>query len=109
MSPSTTPIESSSFCTKSARLLIRLPRNLVKLMTSEALRDFVLIVDKPVGPTSHDVVAQARRVLRTKRIGHTGTLDPFASGLLVLCVNRATRIAEYLTGLRKSYQAVARL
>jgi tRNA pseudouridine55 synthase len=71
--------------------------------------DYVLPVDKPVGPTSHDVVAAARRALQTRRIGHTGTLDPFASGLLLLCVGRATRIAEFLTGLDKSYVAVARL
>jgi tRNA pseudouridine55 synthase len=77
-------------------------------MTSDS-SDFVLPVDKPVGPTSHDVVALARRALQTRRIGHTGTLDPFASGLLLLCVNRATRIAEYLVGLPKTYSGVARL
>jgi tRNA pseudouridine55 synthase len=66
-------------------------------------------VDKPAGPTSHDVVAVARRALRTRRIGHTGTLDPFASGLLLLCVGPATRLAEYLTHLPKSYTAVLRL
>lgn len=70
---------------------------------------FVLPVDKPVGPTSHDVVAAARKGLGTRRIGHSGTLDPFASGLLVLCVGPATRIAEYLSGLDKSYVATARL
>lgn len=69
---------------------------------------YVLPVDKPAGPTSHDIVAKARRALGTKRIGHTGTLDPFASGLLLLCVNNATRIAEYLTDLAKTYRAVAR-
>lgn len=69
--------------------------------------DFVIPVDKPVGPTSHDVVASARRSLGTRRIGHTGTLDPFASGLLLLCVGRATRLAEYLSGLDKTYEAVA--
>jgi tRNA pseudouridine55 synthase len=69
----------------------------------------VLLVDKPEGPTSHDVVGLARRALRTRRVGHTGTLDPFASGLLLLCVGWATRIAEYLSGLPKSYRAVARL
>ena len=68
---------------------------------------YVLPVDKPAGPTSHDIVARARRVLGTKRVGHTGTLDPFASGLLLLCVNNATRIAEYLTDLGKTYRAVA--
>lgn len=71
------------------------------------MSSFVLPVDKPVGPTSHDIVAIARRALGTRRIGHTGTLDPFASGLLLLCVNQATRIAEYLTRARKSYRAVA--
>lgn len=70
---------------------------------------FVLPVDKPEGPTSHDVVAEARRGLGTRRVGHTGTLDPFASGLLLLCVGRATRLAEYLSGFDKSYEATARL
>jgi tRNA pseudouridine55 synthase len=69
----------------------------------------VLPVDKPEGPTSHDVVAMARRALGTRRIGHTGTLDPFASGLLLLCLGPATRLAEYLTGLPKSYTAKVRL
>ena len=65
--------------------------------------DGVLPVDKPSGPTSHDVVAMARRALGTRRIGHTGTLDPFASGLLLLCIGRATRIAQYLSDLPKTY------
>lgn len=69
--------------------------------------DFVVPVDKPEGPTSHDVVAAARRAMDTRRVGHTGTLDPFASGLLLLCVGRATRLAEYLTGLDKTYEAEA--
>jgi tRNA pseudouridine55 synthase len=69
----------------------------------------VLPVDKPAGPTSHDVVARARRALRMRRIGHTGTLDPFATGLLLLCLGRATRIAEYLTGFDKRYTARVRL
>ncbi|MDT8340191.1 MAG: tRNA pseudouridine(55) synthase TruB [Longimicrobiales bacterium] len=69
----------------------------------------VLLVDKPVGPTSHDVVVRARRALGERRIGHTGTLDPFASGLLVLCVGPATRLSPYLTGLDKEYMARARL
>jgi tRNA pseudouridine55 synthase len=69
----------------------------------------ILPVDKPAGPTSHDVVSRARRALRLRRIGHTGTLDPFASGLLLLCLGPATRLAEYLTALPKSYRAVLRL
>lgn len=71
--------------------------------------DIVLPIDKPEGPTSYDVVAMARKALNIRRVGHTGTLDPFASGLLLLCIGRATRLAEYLTGLAKSYDAVARL
>jgi len=71
--------------------------------------DIVLPLDKPEGPTSHDVVAMARKALGIRRVGHTGTLDPFASGLLLLCIGRATRLAEYLSGLPKSYDAVARL
>ncbi|HKJ02562.1 MAG TPA: hypothetical protein VJ997_08910, partial [Longimicrobiales bacterium] len=66
-------------------------------------------MDKPVGPTSHDVVAAARRALGVRRIGHTGTLDPFASGLLLLCVGAATRLAEFLTGMDKTYDAIALL
>lgn len=75
---------------------------------AEALEG-VLPVDKPAGPTSHDVVARARRALGERRIGHTGTLDPFASGLLLLCVGRATRIAEYLSDMDKTYRATMRM
>lgn len=71
--------------------------------------DFVLPVDKPEGPTSHDIVGAVRRSLGLRRVGHTGTLDPFASGLLLVCVGRATRLAEYLSGLDKTYDAVAKL
>ena len=67
-------------------------------MSSRVSGDGILLVDKPAGPTSHDMVSLARRVLGTRKVGHTGTLDPFASGLLILCVNRATRLAEYLQG-----------
>lgn len=70
--------------------------------------DGLLLVDKPSGPTSHDVVARARRILREKRIGHTGTLDPLASGVLPLLVGRATRLARFLPG-DKAYDAVVRL
>src|SRR3954452_12459962 len=67
--------------------------------------DGVLLVDKPRGVTSHDVVAVARRALGTKRVGHTGTLDPFATGLLVLLVGRGTRLAQYVAGEPKVYDA----
>ena len=80
-------------------------------MTTDAFRvrkrGGALLVDKPEGPTSHDVVAWARKRLGTRRVGHTGTLDPFASGLLILLVGPATRLAEYLSGLPKEYTATA--
>jgi tRNA pseudouridine55 synthase len=63
----------------------------------------VLLIDKPVGPTSHDVVQQVRRKLKTRRVGHAGTLDPQASGLLIVCVGDATRVLEYMTSADKSY------
>ena len=71
--------------------------------------DGLLVIDKPVGPTSHDVVARMRRVLGERRIGHTGTLDPNASGVLPLVIGRATRLAKFLSGGRKTYEAVVRL
>jgi tRNA pseudouridine55 synthase len=71
--------------------------------------DGVLVVDKPAGPTSHDVVDRVRRVLGTRRVGHTGTLDPFATGVLPVCVGRATRLARFLSGGEKEYLATVRL
>src|SRR5687767_1916716 len=71
--------------------------------------DGLLVVDKPVGPTSHDVVARVRRATGERRIGHTGTLDPRASGVLPLVLGRATRLARFLTAADKSYTAVIRL
>ena len=70
--------------------------------------DGVLVVHKPVGPSSHDIVAVARRSLGISRIGHTGTLDPMASGVLPLVLGQATRLAQYLTGSDKEYEAVLR-
>ena len=69
----------------------------------------VLLVDKPGGITSHDVVARARRALNTRKIGHAGTLDPMATGLLILGVGPATRLLTYLVGLDKTYTATIRL
>jgi len=66
-------------------------------------------VDKPVGPTSHDVVTRVRRALRLKAVGHTGTLDPFASGLLVILLGRATRLAQFVERHEKTYLATAKL
>lgn len=67
--------------------------------------DGVLVVDKPQGPTSHDVVTLARRALGVSRIGHTGTLDPMATGVLPLVIGRATRLAQFLTASDKDYEA----
>ena len=71
--------------------------------------DGVICIDKQPGMTSHDVVAQARHILKQRRVGHAGTLDPFATGLLVLLVGRATRLTQFLTGLEKEYEAIIRL
>src|SRR5512133_1856371 len=71
--------------------------------------DGLLLVDKPQGMTSHDVVARVRRVTGIRAIGHAGTLDPFATGLLVLCVGHATRLSEYLIGETKAYTGRMRL
>ena len=70
-----------------------------------AFPDGVLVVDKPPGPTSHDVVTLARRALGVSRIGHTGTLDPMATGVLPLVIGRATRLAQFLTASDKDYEA----
>ena len=69
----------------------------------------VLVVDKPAGPTSHDVVAVARRALACRKVGHLGTLDPAATGVLPLVVGRATRLAPLFSGAGKQYDAVIRL
>ncbi|MGH9161252.1 MAG: tRNA pseudouridine(55) synthase TruB [Vicinamibacteraceae bacterium] len=71
--------------------------------------DGVLVVDKPAGLTSHDVVAAARRAAGQKRVGHTGTLDPFATGVLALVLGRATRLSRFLTASTKRYVAGVRL
>lgn len=78
-------------------------------MTSLTTEPGLLLVDKPAGVTSHAVVGAARRALGERRIGHTGTLDPFATGLLLLCVRSFTRATEYFHALSKTYRAVMRL
>lgn len=72
-------------------------------------RPGVLLVDKPPGPTSHDLVQRVRRLAGTRRVGHAGTLDPQASGLLLLGIGAATRLLTYLVGLDKTYLATVRL
>ena len=80
------------------------------MLTDGPLTDGVVLVDKPAGVTSHDVVAgQRRRLGRAVKVGHAGTLDPFATGLLLVLVGRATRVQRYLTALPKRYETVARL
>jgi tRNA pseudouridine55 synthase len=71
--------------------------------------DGLIVVDKPAGMTSHDVVARIRRLAKTRRVGHGGTLDPMATGVLIIGVNRATRLLTYVIGAEKSYTATIRL
>jgi tRNA pseudouridine55 synthase len=68
----------------------------------------IVLIDKPVGFTSHDVVARVRRILREKRVGHTGTLDPFATGLLVVLIGPSTRLMQFISSSDKEYEAVIR-
>ncbi|GAA4401544.1 tRNA pseudouridine(55) synthase TruB [Fodinibacter luteus] len=75
----------------------------------EPTSDGILVVDKPAGWTSHDVVARARRLCGTRKVGHAGTLDPMATGVLVLGVGRATRLLTFLVGCDKDYAATVRL
>jgi tRNA pseudouridine55 synthase len=71
---------------------------------NEQQREGVLLLDKPSGMTSHDVVDRVRRKLRMKRIGHAGTLDPMATGLLIILVGKSTKLSQYLMGLDKVYE-----
>ena len=71
--------------------------------------DGLLVIDKPIGPTSHDVVARVRHALGERRVGHTGTLDPAAGGVLPLVMGRATRLAQFLSGADKEYEATITL
>ena len=75
----------------------------------DGVGDGLLVVDKPAGWTSHDVVGRVRRLCSTRRVGHAGTLDPMATGVLVLGVNRATKLLTYLVGCDKTYTATIRL
>jgi tRNA pseudouridine55 synthase len=79
-----------------------------KLKIKNLLMDGLLIINKPAGLTSHDVVARVRRILKERRVGHTGTLDPFATGVMVVLVGRATRLAQFLSGAVKEYEAIVR-
>ncbi|HEV2182471.1 MAG TPA: hypothetical protein VGR39_02215, partial [Candidatus Acidoferrales bacterium] len=70
--------------------------------------DGALVIDKPAGKTSHDVVEAVRRLVGFRQIGHLGTLDPLATGVLVLLLGRATRLAQFYTGRRKRYNCTVR-
>ena len=72
-------------------------------------RSGIVVVDKPAGITSHDVVSRCRRIFGTRKVGHAGTLDPMATGVLVVGVERATKILGLLAGATKSYAATIRL
>jgi tRNA pseudouridine55 synthase len=76
---------------------------------TDAIDDGLVVVDKPAGMTSHDVVARVRRLARTRRVGHAGTLDPMATGVLVIGIGRATRLLGHLAGRDKAYDATIRL
>jgi tRNA pseudouridine55 synthase len=78
-------------------------------VSGEVSGDGLIVVDKPAGMTSHDVVARIRRLARTRRVGHGGTLDPMATGVLIIGVNRATRLLTYVIGSGKGYTATIRL
>ena len=71
--------------------------------------DGVLLLDKPIGPTSHDLVYKIRRLYGTRKVGHAGTLDPFASGLLVMLIGQATKISNFLLNADKTYEAELKL
>ena len=78
-------------------------------MSDSICRAGILLVDKKRGPTSHDVVASLRRLLGMRKIGHNGTLDPMASGLMVMCVGNFTRLNPWLNRADKTYEATIRL
>lgn len=82
---------------------------MTSLVPGGRLMDGVLVVDKPKGPTSFDVVSRVRRALQVRRAGHTGTLDPMATGVLPICLGEATKVAQFITEGDKAYEAVVKL
>ncbi|MBN1639889.1 MAG: tRNA pseudouridine(55) synthase TruB [Anaerolineae bacterium] len=91
-----------------ARGVARADRRTVRASVAQGFSG-ILNVDKPPGMTSHDVVAAVRRIARQRKVGHAGTLDPLATGVLLVCLGRATRVAEYLMRSPKTYRAEIRL
>src|SRR5213082_1844293 len=82
------------------------PDHELKMQPTKPSLDGLLLVDKKAGITSHDAVEKFRRRAHIKKVGHTGTLDPLATGLLVLCVGKATHLQAYLMGMEKTYEGV---
>ncbi len=82
---------------------------MIEFQETLVVTDGIVLVDKPQGPTSHDVVAQCRKIFNTRKVGHAGTLDPMATGMLVIGVGRATRLLGYLSANDKEYLAIMRL
>ena len=68
-----------------------------------------LLINKPKGPTSHDIIYKVRKIAQTRKVGHTGTLDPMATGLLVMCIGKATKAADFITNGNKAYIATMEL
>jgi tRNA pseudouridine55 synthase len=97
-----------SLARRGSRRSSRNSRRVALRPTENQAPDGVLLVDNPAGFTSHDIVAIARGAVGTRRVGHTGTLDPFATGLLVLLVGQATRLAQFVDGEPKVYDATIR-
>ena len=100
-----------SLCSLMTAIFSRFPRSKADeaVRAPSTIMNGILIIDKPENFTSHDVVARLRRILRTKSIGHTGTLDPFATGVLVMLIGKATRLAQFLDKDAKEYEAIVRL
>ena len=86
-----------------------MPDQFTRDKAEPSTRSGVLLIDKPAGLTSHDVVARTRRIAGTRKVGHAGTLDPMATGLLVLGLNSSTRLLTFVVGLEKEYVATIRL
>jgi tRNA pseudouridine55 synthase len=91
-------------------LKFRVPTETIAIQKSKMLSmEGTLIIDKPAGMSSHDVVVRVRKIIGERRVGHTGTLDPFATGVLVVLAGKATRLMQFLSGAEKEYEAVIRL
>src|SRR5262249_12303119 len=97
---------TTSACTaRRSKLSLRATRT----RTGRDVTDGLIVVDKPAGWTSHDVVARIRKLAGTRKVGHAGTLDPMATGVLIVGINKATRLLGHIAGKDKAYDAIIRL